>query len=196
MQQTLQQNTHAQCLANTQQLSVHPQPFPQTQTSLLLQPLPLHCSLLFPQGPRRRPSVPPTQPAFYDPYYPSMQQLSLTHVPYRFSQAGVLGLLARSFTVAFSLAQVIFFYIGAWHFSCRLDVIVVKSSKGFSALESAMLTAIYNQATLGFYIVEQKYLFDDHVNTTMCNRVQQCLPAFSPALVPQVISLSFFPIGI
>lgn len=106
-----QQNTPAQCHANTQQLSVHPQPFPQTQTSLLLQPLPLHCSLLFPQGPRRRPSVPPsaTQPAFYDPYYPSMQQLSLTHMPYRFSQAGVLGYLAgclRSFIVA-SLAQVL-----------------------------------------------------------------------------------------
>ncbi|XP_026139748.1 focal adhesion kinase 1 isoform X6 [Carassius auratus] len=85
MQQTLHQNTHA----NTQQLSVHSQhTFPQTQTQLLLQPLPLHCSLLFPQGPRRTPSVPPsaTQPAFYDPYYPSMQQLSLTHVPYRFSQ--------------------------------------------------------------------------------------------------------------
>ncbi|XP_016090379.1 focal adhesion kinase 1-like isoform X9 [Sinocyclocheilus grahami] len=41
-----------------------------------------------PKGPRRTPSVPPsaTQPAFFDPYYPSMQQLSLTHVPYRFSQ--------------------------------------------------------------------------------------------------------------
>ncbi|XP_042628631.1 focal adhesion kinase 1-like isoform X7 [Cyprinus carpio] len=41
-----------------------------------------------PKGPRRTPSVPhsATQPAFFDPYYPSMQQLSLIHVPYRFSQ--------------------------------------------------------------------------------------------------------------
>ncbi|XP_042597126.1 focal adhesion kinase 1-like isoform X2 [Cyprinus carpio] len=63
-----------------------------------------------PKGPRRTPSVPPsaTQPAFFDPYYPSMQQLSLTHVPCRFSQAGVLGLLAghpKSFTVASSFTQ-------------------------------------------------------------------------------------------
>lgn len=122
----MQHNTHA----NTQQLSVHPQhTFLQTQTPLLLQSLPLHCSLLFPQGPRRTPSVPPsaTQPAFFDPYYPSMQQLSLTHVPCRFSQAGVLGLLAghpKSFTVASSFTQVILLVRAI--FSCRLNVIELK----------------------------------------------------------------------
>lgn len=128
IQQTLHQYTHA----NTQQLSVLPQhSFPQTQTPLLLQPLPLLCSLLFPQGPRRTPSVPPgaTQPAFFDPYYPSMQQLSLTHVPYRFSQAGVLGLLAghpKSFTVASSFAQVLLLVHAI--FSCRLNVIEFKKT--------------------------------------------------------------------
>nr|XP_021322281.1 focal adhesion kinase 1 isoform X9 [Danio rerio] len=37
-----------------------------------------------PKGPRTRPSVPPG--IFFDPYYPSMQQLSLSHAPYRFTQ--------------------------------------------------------------------------------------------------------------
>ncbi|XP_073780631.1 focal adhesion kinase 1 isoform X9 [Danio rerio] len=71
-------NPSAHMQQNTPQLSI------QTQRPLLLEPLPLHCSLLFPQGPRTRPSVPPG--IFFDPYYPSMQQLSLSHAPYRFTQ--------------------------------------------------------------------------------------------------------------
>ncbi|XP_073728323.1 focal adhesion kinase 1 isoform X5 [Misgurnus anguillicaudatus] len=41
-----------------------------------------------PKGPWRRPPIPPsaTQPAFFDPYYPSMQQLSLNHMHCRPSQ--------------------------------------------------------------------------------------------------------------
>ncbi|TRY66891.1 hypothetical protein DNTS_028506, partial [Danionella cerebrum] len=53
----------------------HSQPFLQAQGPLLLQPLPLHCSLLFPQVPG----------AFF---HPSLQQLRLTHVPFRFPEAG------------------------------------------------------------------------------------------------------------
>lgn len=126
-----QQSPPTQISANTQQLNVQHQTrqFPQAQTQLLLQPLPLHCSLLFPQGPWRRPPVPPsaTQPAFFDPHYHSMQQLNLSHIHCRPSQAGVLGLLAghsRDFVWAaldlherLSLIRDIF----------RLDVIVVKN---------------------------------------------------------------------
>ncbi|XP_051577737.1 focal adhesion kinase 1-like isoform X4 [Myxocyprinus asiaticus] len=41
-----------------------------------------------PKDPWRRPSIPPsaTQPAFFDPHYPTMQQLRLTQVHYRPSQ--------------------------------------------------------------------------------------------------------------
>lgn len=79
-------NPSAHMQQNTPQFSI--------QTERPLEPLPLHCSLLFPQGPRTRPSVPPG--IFFDPYYPSMQQLSISHAPYRFTQAGVLGLVAGS----------------------------------------------------------------------------------------------------
>ncbi|XP_052003701.1 focal adhesion kinase 1-like isoform X3 [Xyrauchen texanus] len=89
-QLTLQQNTHTQTPANAQQLNIYPQTqhFPQTQPQLLLQPLPLHCSLLLPQGPWRSPYIPPstTKPAFFNPHYPTMQQLRLTHVHCRPSQ--------------------------------------------------------------------------------------------------------------
>lgn len=58
-----------------------------------------------------------------------MQQLSLTHVPYRFSQAGVLGLLAghpKSFTVASSFTQGLLLVHAI--FNCRLNVIELKKT--------------------------------------------------------------------
>jgi len=88
-------------------------------------------------------------------------QLSLTHMPYRYSQAGVLGLLAGypggCFTVVSSLAQVLL-KVHAILCAYGLDVVVAKSSKGFSALESTIYTVtVCNQSKIkGFCIIQAK----------------------------------------